>query len=685
MVLSFFVGVVLLVGIYTFMQTPIYRGSAILQIIQDNPSAILGDRPDPLSSMYGYDSQNKFYETQYILLKSRPMATKIVESLRLTEHPQYSIKNNNVSPTENQRIIIDQLMTNLTIKPLKKSFLVEVMFDTPDQNLAQQIPNAIYREYLNFSMDTRRQSYVLIREWLENELQQLANKVETSERKIYENARKKDFLPYEGEDNVVLKKYVELNKVLTTAQSERAVKESQYRQIKDKGVDAPLITNHALIQKVREDVIVQEAKVSSINKIYGENHPQFQAEQARLNDLRGRLNIEVKRIQTSIKSDYEIALRTENLLREELEKQKDKVQSLQNNMVQHNILKRDLQSNEQLYQALLARMKEASVASTMVASNVAVISPAEKPLLPVKPRKLLNMSLALLIGLFGGVGLAFLVEYFDNSIKTTQELERFCRIPSLGVVPLLGTDREESIAYASRSNELMLATYNKPKSMISEAIHQVSTSVMLSFSGSPPRTIVITSPNPGEGKTTVSVNLASELAMGGRRVLLIDADLRKPSIHHAFNLPGKPGLSNFLAGNASKAEIIMPTFIPTLFFIPAGTVPPNPMQLLNSEPFKELLNELRQDFENVIFDTPPVIGFADGRVISSMVDGVLMVLRHHYTSRDAGRLAAQLLYQANASLLGGILNMALPQNLGYGGYSNYYKHYSRYYSKYIDS
>jgi capsular exopolysaccharide synthesis family protein len=218
--------------------------------------------------------------------------------------------------------------------------------------------------------------------------------------------------------------------------------------------------------------------------------------------------------------------------------------------------------------------------------------------------------------------------------------------------------------------------------MLAEAIFHVRTAVMLSISGGPPGTIIITSPNPNEGKTTISANLAAALATTGKKVVLMDADLRKPRVHSIFQLPAQPGLSNFLTRNATLTEILHPTPIPGLFIIPAGTVPPNPVQLLTSEMFMEFMKDLERCYHHVLVDTPPVIGFAEARAISSLAEGVLLVARHHATSREALRLAVQLLTQVKAPILGAVLNMAQSDRMGYGGYYGYYKYYSHYYKQY---
>lgn len=674
------VAIALIIAVYYNMtRIPLYRGTATLQIIQDNPASIVsaGASKDIESALMSVD---RFYETQYKLLNSRAVAYRIVEAMDLIEHPEYKMLQpaSGESSHEVQRTLADTFRGQLEISPIKNSYLVDISFISANQDLARRVPNAICKEYLKFCMETRSQSYSLIREWLEIQLMQLAGKLEGSEKKLLEHGRKEDFMGLEGDDNVIVKKFVELNKVLTSAQSDRMNKEAQYQQLKEKGVDAPLIVNNPVIMDLRKQVIEAKAKIRSQGAVFAKNHPQMQADTAKLTELNSRLNSEVQRTLNTVRADYEIALRAEKFLREAVESQKGKVGKLQDGMVKYNILKRDMATSQQLYEALLARMKEASVASTMVASNAVVIDTAETPLSPFFPNKTKNLATALFFGLAGGLGLAFLVEHLDSSIKTVAEVENVYRIPALGVIPL-STTMQPAI---SKDMEVNLEIVSQPKSMMSEAIHQVQASLMLSLSGRPPKIIMICSANPSEGKSSLSMNLAASLAMRDYKVVLMDIDLRKPSLSRSFQLPPQPGLSNFLSGGASLAEIVRPTGIPNLSLIPAGSIPPNPIPLLASQNFADLLEELGRDFQHIIIDTPPLVGFADARMISPLVDGILVVFKHHTTSRESGRLAIQLLTKANARILGGVLNMVRHGKLGYGGYYGYYRYYSRYYKSY---
>jgi succinoglycan biosynthesis transport protein ExoP len=335
-----------------------------------------------------------------------------------------------------------------------------------------------------------------------------------------------------------------------------------------------------------------------------------------------------------------------------------------------------VQTNEQLYQGLLARMKEANVASTMISSNVAVIAPAEFPYRPYRPRKKVNVLVAALVGLVGGVGLAFLVERLDSSIKNVEEMEQVFSKPNLGIVPLLSRDNG-----AEPPTELFLASHSHPRSLISESIRQVRTAIMLSSAAGPPGTLMITSANPNEGKTTLALNLAISLTLNARKVAVIDCDLRKPSIHALFQEPAAPGLSDFLTGNARFSDISKLTKVPGMVIIPAGTIPPSPPDLFASEAFKDFVKRLRQYFQLLIFDTPPVTMFADAQVLSPLMDGILVVCKHHSTTREAALHTKRLLLQVNGRVLGTILNMAAIDKMGYGyGYPGS-KHYLEYYAE----
>jgi polysaccharide biosynthesis transport protein len=705
-VINTFLTIFVLAALYTFIRTPIYRSSAILQITQDNPGSQVTSIDDKLSLLNSTDTLEKFQQTQYKILESWTLAQRVAQVLNIYDHPDFkSIRNKGEGKTESeiQNAIIDQIQKQIEVIPVKNSYLVEVAYQSSDKGLSQRIVNAIADEYLYLSIDARNKSFTLVRKWLDSQLGEMAGKVQEAQKKLYKFGQKSDIYTADDKDNVVMQKFIDLSSLLTKAQAEKMAKEAQYNQIKDKGPDAPLIVNNPLVAALRQQLVNEQAKVSAMEKVFRGDHPDLKAERANLSELRTRLQAEVKRLQNSVRADYEAASRTEKLLSDSFTKQKGQMTKLQDNLTDFQILKRDAQANEQLYQALLSRVKEINISATMVPSSVAVIEPGRLSEKPFKPKPLRDLSLAAFLGLALGVGLAFVMEQLDDSIKSVDDLEHACSLPSLGIVPILRGNgslshspkklgasgimgylswlQRKGVNGAEVTDENMdLIVANQPQSLVSEAIGHIYSSIMLSTSGRPPGAILVTSPNPSEGKSTLVANLALSYALNDRQVVLIDCDLRKPRLHQIFQMTSQPGLANYLTGNATLEEILRPTPIPNLTIITAGPRTPSPLNLLNSEILRELISELRERFLHIIVDTPPVLGFADARCVSRLVDGVLLVTKHNVTHKTAGRLAHQLLDQAN--VLGAVLNCVGPYGKSYGGYY-YYSHY-KYYSKYSE-
>ena len=703
-VIGTFLTIFLAVALYTFLRTPIFRPAATLQITQDNPGSQVSV-DDKLSKLTGSDSLEKFQQTQYKILQSQSLAQRVIQALNLPEHLDFKSlreKNPDKNDAEIENAMMALFLKKLEVTPVRNSYLVEVSFQSPDKAMAQRVVNAIADEYMYLSIDRRNESFALVRKWLDKQLQEMAAKVQEAQKKLYKFGQQTDIYTLEDKDNVVVQKFIDLSSLLTKAQAEKMAKEAQFKQIQEKGPNAPLIVNHPLVAQLRQQLVAQQAKVSALQKVFRGEHPDLLAERANLAELQGRLQGEVQRLQESVKADYEAANRTEKLLSDSFSDQKGQMAKLQDNLTDFQILKRDAQTNEQFYQALLARVKEANIAGTMVPSNVAVIDPGRLPDKPFKPKTKRDLALAAVLGLTLGVGMALLLEHLDDSIQSVDDMERACSLPSLGIVPLLGSNGRISLSRRGKSEalgiwrylprlqrggrgnveaaDMDLIVYKQPQSMVSEAIRHVYSSIMLSTSGRPPGAVMVTSPNPSDGKTTFVSNLAQSYALNERQVVMIDCDLRKSKLHKIYQLDSQPGLSNYLTGSATLEEILRPTTIPNLAIITSGAKPPNPGNLLNSETFKELLAQLRERFHQIIIDTPPVLGFADARFVSALVDGVLLVTRHNVTHKSAGRLAHQLLTQA--PVLGAVLNCVGHYGHSYGGY--YYHYHYKYYSKYYD-
>jgi polysaccharide biosynthesis transport protein len=713
-VIGTFLTIVFLVGLYTFTRTPVYRSVATLEITNDNPGSQLDVSGAVMGSSWFF-AQN-FQQTQYKILESRSIALRVIKALNLEEHPDYAFLKGDgkkMGKAELEEAMVKLFLSRLQIEPIRNTLLVDVSYQSTDKELVKKVLDIIADEYMFLLIDRRNESFKLVRNWLNKQLDEWANKVQEAQNKLYKFGQDTDIYMIENNDprypgqgqsqNVIVQKFNDLSALLTKAQAEEMEKQGQYQQIKEQGPDAPLIVNHPLISALRQEMVVQQAKVSGLNRVYLDGHPEMQAEKAKLVELRTRLNAEVKRLQESVKADYEAAKRTEKLLQESFAAQKQRMADLQDNLSNYQILKRDALTNEQLYQALLARVKEANISSTMVASNVSVIDPAPLPTMPFAPKTVRNLALAMLLGLVFGTGLAFLVESLDDTIRSTEDLQKSSHLPVMGTLPALSSFRKMTRNLGGKRSfsvqrllpgflrrqpnnladaDLDLVVFQNPSDPMTEAIRQMQTSIMLSVSGSPPAAIMVTSPNPSEGKSMVANNLALGFAMNGRSTVIMDCDLRKPRIHKVYGLDPLPGLTNYLTGTAGPEEIQRDTDIPNLSVIPAGPISPSPGNLLSSQLFKELLVKLRQQYNHIIIDTPPVLAFSDARIVSVLADGTLLVTKYQHTHKSAARMAVQLLAQINAPIMGGILNDIQIYSGNYGGYHYHnYKNYFEYYSQ----
>lgn len=699
--------IVFLTALYSYLATPIYRTTAMLEITADNPASNVS-ADGRMAGVGSWFYAQKFQETQNKILKSHSLAKRVIQVLNLEKHPDFAglAKAKNKTRDQILNSMASAFVQRLQVEPIRGTNLVDVSYLSPDKEIAKKVLDVIANEYLYLLIDRRNESFALVRNWLNQQLNEMAEKVQDTQKKLYKFGQKTDIYMVGNsktgdQDNVIVQKFVDLSALLTKAQSDKMAKKAQYQQIKEQGPNASIIVNNPSIAALRQELVVQEAKVSALGKIYLAGHPEMQAETAKLKELQSRINAEVRRIQDSVKADYEAAERTENLLQQSFAAQKQQMANLQDNLSNYQILKRDAQTSEQLYQALLARVKEVNISSTMVSSHVSVIDPPPLPTSPYKPKKLQNLALAILFGLVLGIALALIVDTLDDSIKSTEDLEKHCNLPVVGTLPSLNSYRKLTYGRGSQGlwtwryylpwfkkndevipevGDLDLVVYKHPTDPITEALRHMETSIMLSVSGRPPATIMVTSPNPAEGKTMVVANLAQSLAMRGRPTVIIDCDLRKPRVHKIFDLDALPGLTNFLTGNAAKEDILRKTEIPNLMVIPAGPQSPTPSNLLNSEVYKDLLMQLRKEFTHIIIDTPPILGFSDARIVSVLVDGALLVTRYNATHKSAVRLAIQLLSQINAPLMGGVLNDVESSSRKYAGYHYYnYKEYSKYY------
>jgi capsular exopolysaccharide synthesis family protein len=538
------------------------------------------------------------------------------------------------------------------------------------------VPNTLASNYIQQSVENRFIATEQVKEWLSKQLEDLKAKVERADETLQAFGLKHDIISLDEKENVTLQRLNELNESLTKAEADRMAKEALYKQAKDKNFDMlPSILENKLVTDLKQAYIQLEAQYMKLSGTFKPDYPEMVRLKNQMEALQKRMDFEIGRIVGGIRNDYELGLRRETLLRHAFDQQKAKVMEMKEQSIQYNILKREADTNRELYKGLLQRMKEAGVSAGLTVSNIQVVDQAEIPTRPYKPNRQLNLLLAAVVGLFLGVGLAFFFEYLDNTVKTPEDVEQLIRLPSFGMVPEISYERKRRLEKGA-SYPVELITHGHPKSMLSEAYRNIRTSILLSFSEKPPKKIVITSPNPSEGKTTTVINTAVALSQTGAKVLIIDGDMRHPRIHKIFNQENGAGLSNFLSGNAPLDSIIKQTQVPNLYYIPCGPIPPNPSELVGSNLFKEMIKVLGNKFDHVVLDSPPALGFADSTILSTCVDGVVLVVLGGKTPRETLQRAKEILHQVNAKILGVVVNRVDIRRSDYGYY--YYRHHYYY-------
>jgi capsular exopolysaccharide synthesis family protein len=692
---AFFLIVVITTAIGTFTMMPIYRGTTTIQINKENPQIV------DFKEIFAVNTMDMdYYQTQYKILESRSLVKRVIYSLKLAEHPEFLPKpetpfqkwkssilnpisgfftssNPNKDPTESEKetAFVNQFLKKLKIEPIRNSRLVKIHFDSNYPELSSQVSNTLAKTYIQQNLETRFVATQQAKEWLNSQLDDLKAKVEKADEALQAFGSKHDIISLEEKENVTMQRLTELNEALTKAESERMAKEALYKQTKELNFDAlPSILENKLIMDLKQAYIQLEAQYMKLSETYKPEYPEMVRLKQQIQTIQKRIDAEINKIITGIKNDYESTLRKESLLRQAFEQQKAKVLVMKDKAIQYNILKREADTNKELYKGLLQRMKEAGVSAGILASNIQVIDQAELPTKPYKPNKRLNLLLAAVVGLFLGVGLAFFFEYLDNTVKTPEDLEQLIRLPSFGMVPEISGERRRLLE-SGRSYPVELITFGHPKSMLSEAYRNIRTSILLSFSERPPKRIVITSPNPAEGKTTTVINTGIALSQTGAQVVVVDSDMRKPRIHKIFDEENGIGLSNFLSGHTALESIIKKTEIPNLYYIPSGPIPPNPSELIGSKPFKSMVESLGERFDHIVLDSPPVLGFADSIILSTSVDGVILVVLGGKTPRETLQRAKEVLHQVNAKILGVVINRIDIQRSDYGYYYYRYHYY----------
>jgi polysaccharide biosynthesis transport protein len=675
LILSFLVAVVTIVTIATFRMKPVYVARAKIEIDRENTNILPFQGADSYDYMADLDN---YIETQSRVLTSETLALQTVRDAGLNADPEFAgISDSEAIATgtlKNQKLPpeIGAFLGGLAVRRIPNTRLLEVTFESTDPRSASRILNAHLDNYIEENYKSRYEATTDASKWLQSELDELSVKVRRSEDARIEYERNNQIWTVGADNNtnnnVATQRLADLNKELTDAQSDSLRKQALFEFAKAGDVDAvPQIRDNGVLidlERKRADLSVQYA--DAVNQ-YGPNFPKVQRIQIQMKELDDQMVRERKGIVAQLESDYREAKQHEDLLGRALDEQKSEANAMSEKMIQYNILKREAEANKALYDSLQTKLKEAQISSGLKSSNIRVVDPAMVPTTPARPAKTRNIALAFLVGLVGGIGLALLREYLDNTVKTPDDVETLARLPSLAVVPAFGdglmTSKRAGMLKGASDNgyekRIELVAQHLPKSQMSEAFRALRTALLLSQPGHPPQVILVTSALPREGKTTAAANLAVTLAQLGDKTVLVDADLRKPGVGRLLNLgTGKyAGLSSYLAGVSSLELVTVPhPAIPDLAAIPTGPLPPNPADLLSSHKLAEAIAELRTKYKFVVIDSPPIMAATDAVILSVQADGVLLVVRSGETPKEAFTRTRDLLLSVKCHLLGVVLN-----------------------------
>jgi capsular exopolysaccharide synthesis family protein len=697
LIVSFLLALVTVVTIATFRMQPVYEATTRIEIDRESSNFVPFAGNDPYDL---YQDLEDYIETQSKIMVSETLATQTIKSLNLDQDPRFggrphsetlevaAPKNGAQSPPP----ALGAFLGGLAVKRVPNSRLLDVTFATTDPKLAAAIVNAHVNNFIEQNFRSHYEATTQASNWLANQLDELKGKVEASEDARIKYERDNQIWTIDEKQDVTTQKLADLNRELTGAQADRINKEAIYQLAQAGNYDAiPAVRESPVLQaSLKRQGELSDEYTEALNQ-YGPKFPKVLRIEAQLKEIAQAIESEKKSIGTQIQAEYQGSRQRELLLKQALDQQKNEAASMADKMVQYNILKRDAEANKQLYDGLLQKLKEAGITAGLRSSNIRVVDPALIPTGPSRPNKSRNITLAVLVGLIGGMGLALLREYLDNTVKNPDDVESLSRLPSLAVVPAFsGSDgdhrgRFQKLLRGSGNGfqeRVALLSHSEPQSQISEAFRALRTSLLLSQADRPPQVILVTSALPHEGKTTAAVNIGVTLAQLGDRTLLVDGDLRKPGISRALHMAdGKhAGLSSYLAGVTSLDVVTVPhPLISNLHAIPTGPIPPNSADLLSSHRLAEMVRELRKRYKFIVIDSPPVMAATDAVILSALVDGVLLVVRSGETPKEAFTRTRDLLNSVKSHVLGVVLNAV---DSGSPDYYRSYRYYPYVYSAY---
>lgn len=690
-----FVVTMLMVIFITARTVPVYEASTQVLVEKSESTSLVGQNVST-----AFDPE--FYETQRQLIISQNVARKVVDLLELEKNwriyfpdkvkdeasfvgtvktwvksllPKGKSADASGSPipqapsSERDRLA-DLLKENIQVKPVKQSRIMNISFQSEHPDFSRLVANTIAEAYKEEVMAMQMDASGYALKWMTAKAEEQRENLAKAERALQQYMKQHDIVTVEDKVAVLPQQLSDLTTRLAEAQAQKNVAGNIYRQFEEarerKGSleSMSAVASSKDVQDINALVRAAEQQVNDLSKKFGPKHPTMIEARGKLGDILRQKDAAIGKIFGAVKSQYDVAVAQEESLRASLEKIKGDTMGMNEKLTEYNVLKRDVDSIKALYDALVMKAKEKGVTENTQKVNVWMTQLAQTPESPIKPRPMRNLLLGLVLGLFGGLGCAFFVEYLDNTVKDPEEAERRFGMSVIGVIELLkkGQDPDNHVS-------------EEPLSSFAESYKSLRTAVLLSSAETPPKRLMITSMSPQEGKTTTAINLARSVAQTDRKVLVIDTDLRRPRLHKAFHLDNSAGLSSYLSG-ASQALSIQPAQEQNLSVMTSGPIPPNPSELLGSRRFGELLDKVGQQYDMVILDSPPVLSATDSLVISKLADGVVIVCYTAKTTYDRLQRGLKSLREINPHILGLVLNAMDMKKSNYYSYYGYYQYYS---------
>ncbi|MGA8431602.1 MAG: polysaccharide biosynthesis tyrosine autokinase [Candidatus Sulfotelmatobacter sp.] len=706
-VLSCLLTIFSLVAIASLRMTPVYEAAGTIAI--NKPDSTLNFKDSATFSLDYYDPTE--LETEVKILQSDLLALQVIKELNLDRRPEFGESKPqlpsslDLAPDPLQgdsgraSSLLGGFKGSLKVSLSPNTRIVEIRYRSADKQMAANVVNTLMQTYVENNFKARFESTMQASDWLSKQLVDLQMKVETSQEKLVRYQKEHEILGMDEKQNIITNKLDELNKELTSAESERMDKEAVYQLIQsgypdavassageiDGGAGSGSQSGSMLLETLNARAADLRIQAADLNTQFGPSYPKLLQINNQLKEIDVQIQSERKKIVSKVRGLYMASLQRENMLRDALEKQKQEANKLNESAIEYSLLKRDVETNRQLYEGLLEKLKEAGVSAGLKSNNFRIVDSARVPTGPIEPNVPRNLGFAFILGSMSGIGLAFLLEGLDNTVRTTEQAQMISGLPSLGMIPLGSKNNREDLnpkrlALAASKEAVELVSQARPHSQMAESYRALRTSLLLSNLGAPPRVIMVTSALPQEGKSTTSINTAVVLAQKGVQVLLIDADLRRPSIHKTLGMGPRSGLSNVLTGSTTLQQAIaVSTVLPNLHILPAGTPPPNPAELLASTNMKEVLDELREKYDHIVVDTPPTLSVTDAVVLSPRADAIVLVIRSGQTTKQSLRRARDILMQVNARVSGVLLNAVDLSSPDYYYYYEYKGKYSSYY------